>query len=119
FFSDESANTVGVPFHYQGENHALFLRPDIKYLFTEVHYLLGGMVIFMTLISVIAMLLVAKKLIEPIVQLTAAAKKIGEEQFSVPIDINRKDEIGQLAASFQQMTGRLKENDRMRKQFIS
>jgi len=119
FFSDESANTVGVPFHYHGLNYALFLRPDIKFLFTEVHYLLGGMVIIMAIISLLAMLIVAKKLIDPIVELTAATRRVGEEQFSETLHINRQDEIGQLAQSFQLMTKRLSENDRIRKEFIS
>lgn len=119
FFSDESANTVGVPFTYEGENYALFLRPDIKMLFTEVHFLLAGMVVIMTVISLLAMLIVAKKLIDPITELTRATKKVGEEQFTGELHIHRQDEIGQLAQSFRQMTERLDENDRMRKEFIS
>ncbi|WP_153723506.1 sensor histidine kinase [Sporosarcina cascadiensis] len=119
YFSNESANTVGVPFTFQGSTYALFLRPDIKLLFTEIHYLLGGMVIVMAIISLLAMLFVARKLIEPIVALTRATKKVGEEQFSGELSIDRKDEIGQLAKSFQQMINRLSENDQIRKAFIS
>src|SRR6185312_6262601 len=95
------------------------LRPDIKMLFTEVHYILGGMVLVMAIISLLSMLIVAKKLIDPITELTAATKKVGEEQFTGTLDINRKDEIGQLAKSFQLMTEKLSENDRIRKEFIS
>ncbi|VEF46532.1 sensor histidine kinase [Bacillus freudenreichii] len=119
FFSDELANTAGVPFQYNGSDYALFLRPDIKFLFTEVHYLLGGMVVVMAIISVLVMLIVAKMLIDPITKLTVAAKKVGEEQFAAELDIHRRDEIGQLAHTFQTMTERLSENDRMRKEFIS
>ncbi|WP_301108613.1 HAMP domain-containing sensor histidine kinase [Sporosarcina sp.] len=119
YFSNESANTVGVPFTYQGSTYALFLRPDIKMLFTEIHYLLGGMVIVMAIISLLAMLVVARKLIQPIVVLTRATKKVGEEQFSGELSIDRKDEIGQLAKDFQQMINRLSENDQIRKAFIS
>lgn len=119
FFSDEVANTVGVPFLYEGKAYALFLRPDIKLLFTEVHTLLGGMVIVMAIVSLLSMLIVAKKLIEPITKLTEATKMVGEEQFSGAVEINRRDEIGQLAQSFQKMTERLGENDRIRKEFIS
>ncbi|MCM3744534.1 HAMP domain-containing histidine kinase [Sporosarcina luteola] len=119
FFSDELANTVGVPFTYNGETYALFMRPDIKLLFTEVHYLLGGMVVVMAIVSLLSMLIVAKKLIEPITKLTAAAKKVGDEKFTGSLDINRRDEIGQLAQSFQRMTEKLSENDRVRKEFIS
>ena len=102
-----------------GKRYALFLRPDIKMLFTEVHYILGGMVLVMAVFSLLSMLVVAKKLIDPITELTAATKKVGEEQFSGTLDINRKDEIGQLAKSFQLMTEKLSENDRIRKEFIS
>ncbi|MCM3712295.1 sensor histidine kinase [Sporosarcina luteola] len=119
FFSDELANTVGVPFTYNGETYALFMRPDIKLLFTEVHYLLGGMVVVMAIVSLLSMLIVAKKLIEPITKLTTAAKKVGDEKFTGSLDINRRDEIGQLAQSFQRMTEKLSENDRVRKEFIS
>ncbi|WP_432353790.1 ATP-binding protein [Sporosarcina sp. A2] len=119
FFSDETANTVGVPFTYKGAEYALFLRPDIKLLFTEVHYLLGGMVIVMAIASLLAMLIVAKRLIRPITQLTLATKKVGKEEFSGILQIHQKDEIGQLAESFQKMTERLGENDLIRKKFIS
>ncbi|MCG7337553.1 HAMP domain-containing histidine kinase [Sporosarcina sp. ACRSM] len=119
FFSNKLANTVGVPFQHEGTSYALFLRPDIKMLFTEVHKLLGGMVIVMAIISLLSMLIVAKKLIDPITALTVATKKVGEERFSGTLDIHRSDEIGQLAKSFQRMTEKLSENDRIRKEFIS
>ncbi|MBO1913028.1 HAMP domain-containing protein, partial [Microvirga sp. 3-52] len=61
----------------------------------------------------------AKKLIDPITALTAATKKIGDERFTNVLDINRKDEIGQLVKSLQEMTEKLSENDRIRKEFIS
>lgn len=119
FFANEMANTVGVPFQYENIRYALFLRPDIKMLFTEVHYILGGMILVMAVVSLLAMLIVAKKLIDPITELTEATKKIGTEQFATEISVERRDEIGQLAKSFQLMTERLSENDRMRKEFIS
>lgn len=119
YFSNESANTVGVPFVYGGQTYALFLRPDIKMLFTEIHYLLGGMVVVMAIISILAMLIVARKLIAPIVALTRATKKVGEEQFTSELSIDRRDEIGQLTKSFQQMIDRLSENDQIRKAFVS
>lgn len=119
FFSDQLANTVGVPFDINGKRFALFMRPDIKMLFTEVHFLLGGMVVVMAIVSLLSMLIVAKKLIEPITKLTVATKRVAEERFTGTLEINRKDEIGQLAQSFQKMTERLSENDRIRKEFIS
>ncbi|MEI3606971.1 HAMP domain-containing sensor histidine kinase [Pseudogracilibacillus sp. SE30717A] len=119
YFSDESANTVGTPFTYKGKTYALFLRPDIKMLFSEVHILLAGLSVGMAIISLIAMLFVARKLIQPISVLTEATKKVGAEQFSFTLPTNRGDEIGELATSFQKMADQLRESDEMRKQFIN
>lgn len=119
FFSDEMANTVGTNFTYHDEQYGLFLRPDIQFLFTEIHYLLGGLFVGMAVVSLIVMLFVARKLIQPITKLTAATKKVGAENFSLSLPINRGDEIGQLADSFQTMANHLQESDQLRKQFIN
>lgn len=119
FFSDELINTVGSAFQYEAERYALFLRPNIKMLFTEVHYILAGLFILMGILSLLTMLIVAKKLIDPITELTVATQKVGEEKFSGDLHIHRRDEIGKLAKSFQAMTEKLSENQRIRKEFIS
>lgn len=118
-FSDELENTVGVPFEFDNKQFAMFLRPDIKLLFSEIQYLLGGMFVGMAVISLLAMLIVAKKLIKPIIKLTEATKRVGEEEFAYNLDIKQKDEIGQLASSFQTMIHKLGEHDKLRKEFIS
>ena len=119
FFANELRNTVGLPFKYNGENYGLFLRPDINLLFSGVHTVLAGLIISIALISLIAMVFVAKQLIKPITQLTEATKQISRENFNLLLNINRKDEIGQLARSFNLMTHQLQENDQARKEFIS
>ncbi|WP_397536770.1 ATP-binding protein [Rummeliibacillus pycnus] len=119
FFANYMSNTVGVPFQYHHQRYAMFLRPDIKLLFNEVHTIMGGWTLFMGIISLVAMLFFAKLLIRPITELTAATKRIANERFDTPLKIERKDEIGQLATSFNTMMGQLQENDLMRKEFIS
>lgn len=119
FFADETANTVGTSFTYENQTYALFLRPNIKLLFTEIHYLLGGMFLVMGVISIIGMLFLASRLIKPIITLKKATKKVGAAQFSVSLPTERSDEIGQLAQSFQTMTEQLDASDQMRKQFIN
>lgn len=118
-FSDEMENTVGVPIQHDNKQYAMFLRPDIKLLFSEIQYLLGGMFVGMAVISLLAMLIVAKKLIKPITKLTEATKRVGEEEFAYNVNIKQKDEIGQLASSFQTMIHKLGEHDKLRKEFIS
>lgn len=120
FFADESRNTVGAPFRYEGEMYGLFIRPDIRALFTEVHYLLGGMIVIIVLLSVLAVIFVTKKLIDPITKLTHVTKTVGTESLQVSeLPVERADEIGTLAQSFRAMIERLEENELARKQFIS
>jgi signal transduction histidine kinase len=118
-FANELANTVGIPFQYEGESYGLFLRPNIALLVTEVHIVFAGMIISMAVISLLAMLIVAKRLIRPITQLTEATKQISQEKYNHMLEIDRRDEIGQLAESFNEMTKQLQENDQSRKEFIS
>lgn len=119
FFADELANSVGTPFTIRDETYALFLRPNIKMLFSEVHYLLGGMFVGMGVISLLAMLFVARQLIKPLRKLTIATEKIGSGHYDVPLDFKSNDEIGQLARSFTNMTDDLAKADQMQKQFIT
>lgn len=119
FFADETANTVGFPFTHNGANYGLFLRPNIKMLFTEVHYLLGGMFVVMGLVSLFGMALLARGLIKPIIKLTEATKQVKDANFSVALPTNRQDEIGQLAKSFHAMAKQIEASDHLRKQFIS
>lgn len=119
FFANELINTIGVPFTYNHQQYALFIRPDIRLLFSEAHTLLGGLILVMAVLSLLAMLLFAKALIRPITQLTEATHQLAHEKFDTLLEIERADEIGQLADSFNVMTEKLQENDRIRKQFIS
>src|SRR5699024_9443201 len=49
FFANELTNTVGVPLEHDGQQYAIFLRPNIKMLFNEMHilfaWLLGLMIV--------------------------------------------------------------------------
>lgn len=119
FFANEMTNTIGVPFTFENKQYALFMRPDIKLLFSEVHTIMAWLLLVTGVLSLLAMLLVAKMLIVPITQLTAATKRIANEKYDTKLTIDRRDEIGQLASSFNKMVGQLQENDKMRKEFIS
>ncbi|HSP21330.1 MAG TPA: HAMP domain-containing sensor histidine kinase [Planococcus sp. (in: firmicutes)] len=118
FFANELENTVGVPVELAGENHALFLRPDINLLFHELRLLFGGLAAGIILLSFIGMLLVARLLIQPITKLTEATEKMGTETFNVPLSINRKDEIGRLADQFITMRNRIEQSTSKRKEFV-
>ncbi len=119
FFANELKNTIGVPFRYNEKNYALFLRPDIKLLFNEMHFLFGWLLLFTILLSIIMVLFSTKYLVKPISKLTTATKSLSNGDFNVELDITRQDELGELSYSFLHMARKLEQADDVRKEFIS
>lgn len=119
FFANELKNTIGVPITHDGKNYALFLRPDIKLLFNEMHFLFAWLLVFTILLSIILVAISTKYLVKPISELTAATKLLAEANFNVEVGTNRNDELGKLSQSFVQMAKKLEQMDDVRKEFIS
>lgn len=119
FFANELKNTIGVPFTHNEKNYALFIRPDIKLLFNEMHYLFGWLLVFTILLSIIMVLFSTKYLVKPISKLTTATKSLSNGDFNVELDITRHDELGELSNSFLRMARKLEQMDDVRKEFIS
>lgn len=119
FFANELRNTVGVPLTFQHQNYALFIRPNIKLLFNEMHLLFAWLLLTSISLSILFVLISSKYLVKPIVQLNEAAKTISQGNFMIQLDINRKDEIGNLAGSFMNMSRQLAKVNKLRNEFIS
>ncbi|MEK3808761.1 HAMP domain-containing sensor histidine kinase [Bacillus sp. FSL H8-0547] len=119
FFANELKNTIGVPLTHNKEKYALFLRPDIKLLFNEMHILFAWMLALIIIISIVMVLFTAKYLVNPISKLTTATKSLSNGDFNVDLDITRHDELGELSRSFLRMASKLEQMDDMRKEFIS
>ena len=119
FFANELTNTIGVPFQHKDEQYALFLRPNIKLLFNEMHFLFAWLLTLTIVLSIVFVLISTKYLINPISKLTTATEKLSEGNFSIELDINREDEIGKLAKSFSMMAKQLEKLDEMKSEFIS
>jgi len=118
-YANEIENTIGVPFEHNGERYALFIRPNNQMLFSDMHSLIAGFLVAMSIIVLLSMLWLARQLVNPIRKLSNATKHVMEENYKVEIDIVRSDELGQLAENFKQMVLRLEKNDEARKRFVS
>ncbi|MER1986441.1 MAG: HAMP domain-containing sensor histidine kinase [Solibacillus sp.] len=118
-FANDVANTVGVPLTLNGERYGLFLRKDTKLYSSDIHIVLLGFVLTIALISIISVFILARQLTRPLAKLTEATKQLAKEDFDYALDIERQDEIGQLATSFHTMQQQLRHNDLARKAFIS
>ncbi len=117
--SNRIENTIGVPVHVNNQVYAMFLKQSTQLLFSDFHAILVGFIIVVMLVSILGVIVMTKRLIRPITQLTEATKAISRDNYSYKLDIDRRDEIGQLAESFHVMQLQLKHNDEARKAFIS
>jgi signal transduction histidine kinase len=119
FFANELKNTIGVPLKYNGESFALFVRPDIKFLFNEMHILFGWILVLAISLTIIMVIINTKYLVKPISKLTKATKLLANGNYKVEFGIARHDELGELSHSFFRMARKLEHIDDMRKEFIS
>ncbi len=88
---------------------------DIMNKIRNILFISAGGFIFLTALS---SLYIARKTTKPIKYLLGAAEKFSKQQFE-PVGLNRKDELGMLAAGLNQMGIRLNDYIQYQKQFVS
>lgn len=79
-------------------------------------YLVGAGILVLT---ALASLLLSRHFSTPVQRLIAGTKSLAQFKFDTRIEVNTKDEIGQLAADFNRMALTLKNYEAMRRQWIS
>ncbi len=99
---------VGVPL----TNIEQRLRHDLI-VFLEIIFATGA-------ITVLCSLWLARRVNQPLQEMSGLAKKIAlSGDISEFVPVSRRDEIGELGLSFNQMIGRLAEQERMRQDFLA
>ena len=71
------------------------------------------------LVGIVGITFLAYSMIRPLRELLKGIRSIPKERLAEPIQIRSKDEFGELANAFNDMAMRLKEEERMRSDFIS
>ena len=66
--------------------------------------------LFVAALIAIAGFLVAKQIVDPIVEISSEAKNIARGEFSKTIDIYREDEIGELSSALNQLNRKIRDN---------
>jgi signal transduction histidine kinase len=120
--NQSSARIVGVPIHVSGENYALVTRIDYEDEFEDMQQGIFISLLLVLLVGSLLIVLASTYLVNPIRNLTLAARKIAKGDFSVRVEKkNRKnqDEVGELIDSFNHMTAELEKLDTMRADFVS
>ena len=71
----------------------------------------GGMLLFGVVVMWVTASLLGRLIFQPMERLRAGAERIGQGDLRHRIDIARQDEVGQVAESFNEMVGRLREHE--------
>lgn len=117
----ESMFTLGLPIRSQGIIiGVLFLHTPIQSLqanqVTQITFLIA---IPILLITISILYYFSRKFSIPLLQMTRAVQLIGRGNFKQRLSIQSKDEVGQLAATFNQMAIQLSRLEDMRKDLIA
>lgn len=70
-------------------------------------------------ISAIASYVLARSIGKPISALNKATQRVADGDFKTPVMVARKDEVGQLAKSFNEMTSRLSTTEALRERYLA
>ncbi len=122
-YYEKNVLTVSFPIHYKGNviGAILFNRGIADMRQSVFEHLL--MFILSALLSILITFVIvyvqAKKITAPIVKLNKAAQLIAAGNFSERVDVTSRDEIGQLASTFNFMASSIEKVENNRQRFIS
>lgn len=119
---------VALPIHNQPANnvdgsnddgitgvlHLSYAIDDIRAEFSYLRWVVLGGVSFTVLLALALALTLSTTVTDPIHQLTDLTHGIANGEYQVRIPIQRQDEIGMLAQSFNQMAERIEEGEKLR-----
>ena len=98
-----------VPFS-ESEKRIVILHSDESVIYDSYYKILGGIWVPLAAVmifSVILIIMTNYRMVLPLTQMNAAAKAIANGNFSKRIYVNTRDEVGQLAKSFNKMAEEL------------
>jgi heavy metal sensor kinase len=100
----------------------LIIARSTKQIEQALHGLVRTLIIAFPLALALAAgggIFLARRALKPVDKIAQTAKKIGEGDLSQRINMNTKDELGRLAATLNEMIGRLEKAFQRQKQFTS
>ncbi|QQZ64338.1 HAMP domain-containing histidine kinase [Paenibacillus sonchi] len=110
---------VGLPFPVDGQSYALFVMLKSNELWLQSSKEVNTELLTVFLIGSFLVLAAARSIVKPLLRLRDAAGQMAQGQFDMQLRTNRKDEIGQLNTSFNEMAQELAKLDRMRREFVA
>ncbi|MCD1259117.1 HAMP domain-containing histidine kinase [Paenibacillus athensensis] len=116
---DPNRLMVGVPMQVRGQPYALFILPKFFDRYQEARWLILVVLLIVLVIGSLLILIASRYVVNPLKKLTLATKRLARGDFNVAVRVKQKDELGELAASFNHMAGELKQLEQMRQDFVS
>lgn len=110
---------VGIPFEAGDQTYGLFVTVDKNPVEVEIMNSVHLMYVLILFLGSLLILVAARYIVHPILRLTQATKLMAKGRFDVVLQSKRKDEIGVLSASFDEMAQELAKLDQMRQDFVS
>ncbi len=104
---------IGIPIVRKGEivevlRLSMFAE-DIREVFTDIRSDIALIFGVMVLLSILAVLILSRSISRPLQLLTEASRRIGAGKFETRVYLDRRDEVGELAKSFNFMTEHIKQ----------
>lgn len=122
-YFDSPVMTVGIPILINGkvENGIFMHSPiyEIKETLKETYKIIIYSMLISMFIAVALLYIISQKISKPIKEINKITKVIASGEFDKRVAIISKDEIGQLATSFNHMAEELDKLEEMRKGFIA
>ncbi|WP_406843428.1 ATP-binding protein [Flavobacterium soyae] len=122
-FYQNDWQVIGMKYNFQEKEYVITAAAYDGFGYIKLDNLLKTCIIVF-IISILILYITghffSKKAFEPIVKMTSKAKKISATNLDLRLDINQsKDEISELAATFNKMLNRLENSFDSQKQFVS
>lgn len=113
---------VGYPFNVGDTTYAMFINvpmPEIEDTISKVSVIIFVSLALSGILAVILIFLITRRMGYEINVINDSARYIAEGNFEKKIIINRKDELGELAESFNVMADELNRQENTKRMFIS
>lgn len=114
----EQEPIIGIPIQAGNEREALFLQMSINGIDVIGRFILMVLVVVL-LVGSVCFVIAAQYVVLPVKRMTAATRRMAKGDFTTELRIKRKDEIGELADSFNHMAKELNQLEQMRQDFVS
>lgn len=111
---------VGLPLQVGENTYALFIHPIFSDVARrQVRTAVITVLLIVLIVGSFLILIASRYLVNPLKKLTLATERLARGNFNVHVSVKQKDELGQLARSFNHMASELKQLEQMRQDFVS